>query len=163
MSSVKARGIKPITLNGAFTEYYCVYVNANRTGAFCSYNLDNLTKYCVSTEGGKLRINGYCGDNTTTAVISDATKLQKIVIVRPSQGNSQVYINGVLQGTYSRGTFAANGNYDLVLGTSSYSHFGIDSSNLSIKEFQIFNRALSAEEVAQNYQYEFNKLGISNN
>lgn len=34
MSSVKARGTKPITLNGAFSEYYCVGVNSTRTGAF---------------------------------------------------------------------------------------------------------------------------------
>lgn len=146
MSSVKVTGTKPVTLNGAFSEYYCVCVSTARTGAFCSYNIDNLTKYCNSTEGGKLRINGYSGDNTTTANITDSNKLQKIVIVHPSQGNTQVYLNGVLQGTYSRGTFAANGNYDLVLGTSSYSHFQVDTADLSIKEFQIFNGALSAEE-----------------
>ena len=146
MSSVKARGITPITLNGVFSEYYCICVSTARTGAFCSYNIDNLTKYCDSTEGGKLRINGYSGDITTTINIMNPDKLQKIVIVHPSEGNTQIYLNGVSQGTYSRGTFAANGNYDLVLGTSSYSKFGIDSSNLTIKEFQIFNRALSAEE-----------------
>ena len=146
MSSVKVTGTKPITLNGAFSAYYCVRVNANRTGAFCSYNVDNLTKYCDSTEGGKLRINGYSGDNTTTADIRNPDKLQKIVVVRPSEGNTQVYLNGALQGTYGRGTFAANGNYDLVLGTSSYSHFQVDTADLSIKEFQIFNRALSKEE-----------------
>lgn len=146
MSSVKVTGTKPITLNGAFSAYYCVRVNANRTGAFCSYNVDNLTKYCDSTEGGKLRINGYSGDNTTTADIRNPDKLQKIVVVRPSEGNTQVYLNGALQGTYGRGTFAANGNYDLVLGTSSYSHFQVDTADLSIKEFQIFNKALSEEE-----------------
>lgn len=33
-----------------------------------------------------------------------------------------------------------------MLGTSSYSKFAIDASNLTIKEFQIFNGALSEEE-----------------
>lgn len=149
MSSVKVTGTKPITLNGAFSEYYCVGVNSTRTGAFCSYNIDNLTKYCNSTEGGKLRINGCAGDTTTTAVITNPDKLQKIVIVHPSEGNAQVYLNGALEGTYNRGTFEANGNYDLVLGTSSYSKFAIDTSNLTIKEFQIFNRTLSAEEAIE--------------
>ena len=146
MSSVKVTGTKPITLNGAFSEYYCVGVNSTRTGAFCSYNIDNLTKYCNSTEGGKLRINGYCGDTGTTAPIMNSGKLQKIAIVHPSEGNTQVYLNGALQGTYTRGAFEANGNYNLVLGTSSYSKFAIDSSNLTIKEFQIFNGALSSED-----------------
>lgn len=146
MTSVKCIGTKPITLNGAFTEYYCVLVNANRTGAFCSYNINNTTEYCVSTEGGKLKINGYSGDTTTTASLYNPDKLQKIAIVRPSEGNTQVYLNGVLQGTYDRGTFEAYGNYNLVLGASSYNNFPNDNSNFVLKELQIFNGALSAEE-----------------
>lgn len=146
MNSIKATGIKPITLNGAFTAYYCVNVSVNLTPAFCSFNINNSTKYCDSTDSTKLKINGYSGDTITTAVIKNPDKLQKIAIVHPSEGNTQVYLNGVLQGTYNRGTFAASGTYDLVLGASSYSNFVTSASNYTIKELQIFNRALSAEE-----------------
>ena len=149
MTSVKVNGTKPITLNGAFTEYYCVCVKANETGAFCSYNINSTTKYCVNVEFGAFKINGYSGDTRTTAIIKDPNKLQKIAVVRPSEGDTQVYINGALQGTYKRGTFKCNGNYDLVLGASSYNNFPNNESDFTLKELQIFNRALSAEEAIE--------------
>ena len=82
----------------------------------------------------------------TSAAIANPDKLQKIAVVRPSEGDTQVYLNGALQGTYSRGTFECNGNYDLVLGASSYNNFPNVSAYFTLKEFQVFNRALSAEE-----------------
>ena len=149
MTSVKVKGTKPIALNGAFTEYYCVCVRVNQTSAFCSYNINNETKYCSSTSGGMLKINGYSGNTTTSAAIENLDKLQKIAVVRPSKGDTQVYLNGALQGTYSRGTFECNGNYDLVLGASSYGNFQNTEGNFTLKELQIFNRALSAKEAIE--------------
>ena len=146
MTSVKVTGTKPITLNGAFTEYYYVCVKVNETGAFCSYNIKNSTKYCTNVSSGMLKINGYSGDTMTSANIKNQYKLHKIAIVRPSGGDTQVYLNGALQGTYNRGTFDANGTFDLVLGASSYNNFPHDISNFTLKEFQIFNKALSTEE-----------------
>ena len=146
MTSVKVKGTKPITLNGAFTEYYCVCVKHTDTSAFCSYNINNETKYCTNASGRLLKLNGYSGDVMTTANIFKETELQRIAVVRPSEGDTQVYIDGVLQGTYNRGTFECNGNYDLVLGASSYNNFPNTGGHFTLKELQIFNRALSAEE-----------------
>ena len=146
MTSVKVKGTKPITLNGAFTEYYCVYLKNVTTSAFCSYNINNVTKYCANADSGSLKINGYSGNTMTSVDISNPDILQRIAVVRPSEGDTQVYLNGALQGTYNRGTFECNGNYDLVLGASSYNNFPNDKGNFTLKELQIFNRVLSAEE-----------------
>ena len=146
MTSVKVKGTKAITLNGAFTEYYCVCVKNSSTSAFCSYNINSITRYCANADNGVLKINGYSGNTMTSAAIANPDKLQKIAVVRPSEGDTQVYLNGALQGTYSRGTFECNGNYDLVLGASSYNNFPNVSAYFTLKEFQVFNRALSAEE-----------------
>lgn len=149
MKSCKVVGDKPITLNGELSEDVLIELTATTfTTAFCSYNQSGTSKYCNNCQNNRiLRINGYSGD-TDTDVALPLNELVRITVVRPSTGNTLVYKNGGLQGEYSRGTFDANGDFDLVLGASSWNNFPNAYGNFRIKTLRIFNRALTDREVA---------------
>ena len=150
MTSVKVRGTKSITLNGAFTEYFNFQANpVSDTSAFCSYNINNETKYCDNLATSlKLKLNGYSGDTLTDISIQPNVSY-KIVIIYSINNKIKVYVNGEFKGQYDRGTFDCNGNYDLVLGASSYKNFPNNIGNFRLKEIQIFNKTLLEEEAIQ--------------
>ena len=152
MTSCKVVGDKPITLNGELSEDVLIELTSSLyTTAFCSYNQSGTSKYCHNCQSNRiLRINGYSGD-TDTSVTLPLNELVRITVVRPSTGNTLVYKNGELQGEYIRGRFDANGDFDLVLGASSWNNFPNDHAYFRIKTLRIFDRALTDEEVASLY------------
>lgn len=152
MTSCKVVGDKPLTLDGSFS-YDVVWV---RTGAgadgclnaFFSFNQKGTTKYCDSIFYKRLRINGYSGDTNTNVDWPDIGVVDRIIVVRGTSGNTIVYHNKEQAGTYSRGTFSASGEYDIVAGASSFDGYPITHSQFRIKSLRIYNRALSPDEVA---------------
>ena len=148
MTSCKAVGKTPISLEGAFSYDMEIYiVNINSQPVFISFNQNNSTKYCDSlTYVGYYNINGYSSDRTTD-ILCEGNVLTRLTIVRDVEGDTKVYKNGELQGSYARGTFAANGSYDLVLGAASYGGYPNGNAHFRLKTLRIYNYALTEAEI----------------
>lgn len=150
MTSCKVHGAKPIALNGAFT--YVVDISFENTGvssAIISFNQNQETKYCDNLRNSVLTINGYSGGGDTTLSVPQ-NELIQLAIVRNSSGDTKVYKNGVLNGSYGRGTFNANGSFDLVLGASSWNGFPNHEGTFRIKKLKVYDVALTDDQIMSN-------------
>ena len=150
MTSCKVVGDKPLTLNGAFSYDVELMRVIDQIFYSCwfSFNVNYSSKYCDNWNNRILRINGYSGNTDTNIPVKDVNVPVRYTVVRGSTGNTDVYENGEYRGSFNRGTFDANGDFDIVLGASSWDNYPNDKSNFRIKSLKIYNRALTADEVA---------------
>lgn len=154
MTSSRAVSSQPVALDGAFSydiEFYPEIPDSSggTANAFFSFNQNNTTKYCDQMRDGGLRINGYSGDcdipSGTIPIRNYATN--RITIVRDATGNTIVYLDNELVGLFDRGTFDANGSFDIVVGASSWDNYPISNSHFRVKSLRIFDYALTKDEV----------------
>lgn len=81
------------------------------------------------------------------------------IVMTYTETNAKIYINNELIGTYTHTITGIPANCNYCIGNTGAG----GSSAQTLYSTRFYTKALSAQEVAQNYQYEFNKLGISNN
>lgn len=148
MTSCRAVADKPVVLSGAFSYDIdlCIDESANGANAFFSFNVDNTTKYCDSLRYGQISSNGYSGD-TRTGIIPPKGENFRLTIVRDATGGTKIFINNKFRGEFARGSFDANGEFDVVVGASSWDNFPIDDSKFNIKTLKIYDYALTDAEI----------------
>lgn len=138
LSSVGCRGTElNIPLTGNYTVEYEL-TRASNVANVASYafnsTLNNSCAYCDSISTDTYRVNGYNSDITTDLKLTQY-QMYKIRVI---YGDSiTLYANDVLVGTYTRNTFTANGNYQLLLGTSGSA--GSSYFNGRIKSFKLYD------------------------
>lgn len=154
MTSSRAVSNSPVSLNGAFSYYLEVYPELPESyqgtaNVFFSFNKESATKYADQIRNWGLRINSYAGDfdipNSTVPFVNN--KMHQFAVVRDVEGDSRVYLGNTLVGSFARGTFEAVGDFDIVVGASSWNNYPIDRSSFRIKSLRIFDYALTEEEV----------------
>ena len=151
MGSCKVQGENEnISLNGVFTYNvkFKIEETTNDYACFVSFNQNNTSKYCDNITDSGLKVNGYSGDTITTLNISnsDFTTIHNLTIVYNTT-NIRVYYNGEFHSEYPKGTANLNGNFKLVLGSSSFGNFPINISKFRIKEFKLYNTVLSDDQI----------------
>ena len=151
MCSCKVQGENEnISLNGVFTYNvkFKIEETTNDYACFVSFNQNNASKYCDNISDSALKVNGYSGDTITTLNISnmDLTTIHNLTIVYNTT-NIRVYYNGEFHSEYPKGTANLNGNFKLVLGSSSFGNFPINISKFRIKEFKLYNTVLSDDQI----------------
>jgi len=106
---------------------------------------------------GSISWNTWDGDGnlfvTTPASVTDGN-YHYYVVVNDASSNTKLYYDGVLLGTAVYKSAAANTNLTIGGNTNTYMWNG------NISNFTIYNRALSAAEVSQNYNATRGRFGI---
>lgn len=156
----------PQTAN-ATLEYTIKYTGINDCGTGLSFN--NRTCGIVGHMGAGyyMWLGGasYCIYKNKEKIIADTPLATTLingqyyhVVVTYTETNVSIYINNKLLQTYSHtiGGIPAYSVYYM----SNTGGGGCPAQTLYSARF--YNKALTTEEISQNYQYEFNKLGISN-
>ena len=140
-------------LTSKSTSYPCIFSNYSAYGSgaiYFGYEHDSvLSKYSIHVNG--------------TAVLSSLTNVTyniwtHLILVRLS-GVLYFYINGVLDGTPVNMSSSLNGNGSLI--TIGKANDGSSAfTNGKISNFKIYNRALTATEVSQNFNALRGRYGI---
>jgi hypothetical protein len=135
--------IKPLTLAGN-----AYYIAQSRGG------VDGEGRFLISSTSGLLRLR--IGSNT----MSTSGELNQWIILtvtRNSSGLTTFYKNGSSVGTFTNTTNFISGRIFDIAGSSFVSD---RSQNTSIGNVIIYNRALSADEVLQNFNAQKGRFGL---
>jgi hypothetical protein len=127
--------------------------NANSTGKFhiiLNYQSNGQLRFGESYYGG----GGGVQDQTNTVSVSSNPTWNFACIVKTAAGIYDVYYNGVK--VISNATKAATGSSNLALGTWWSGFYAPSTTSL----LYTYNRALSAEEIAQNYNAHKYRFGL---
>lgn len=81
------------------------------------------------------------------------------IVVTYTKTDAKMYINNKLLGTYTHTVSTIPNNCNYYIGNTG----GGACSAQTLYSTRFYTKALSAEEIAQNYQYEFTKLGVETN
>jgi hypothetical protein len=130
------------TTNGSVNTQYSLFFNSNNTIYYRTYGLST---------------NDLAANNTTAGVINN----QWNNIVATFDGtNKRIYVNGVLVATSGAltGTVTPNTTGPAFIGI--YGNFGGYPFNGKIADTKVYNRALSAQEIQQNFEAQRGRYGI---
>jgi len=112
-------------------------------------------KFRTSVNSGQIELlmstNGisWTDSITTSSSLISANIWYNVVVTVQSNGSTFIYLNGISKASSSlSGTLITNSNE---INIGSYNQFGPDTFNGRIAIAKIYNRALSASEILQNY------------
>lgn len=140
-----------------------VYFNqqSSNYAGIISKTLDNTDGYELRTATYTLTTTNiqfrYKGDNAGTAVISCDNGKWLNIVATGANGSQILYINGVQVATAATQLTPSPNSNDLVIGKLSYSTLYMAGS---IPVVKIYNRAISAEEVEQNFNATRGRFGV---
>jgi hypothetical protein len=165
-SKISTTAVSGITGNGSWTMSMWANVDASENGAgrqgWLMWNFSSLTTNTLITmgvSGGSIEVAHYSNDFVyTSASVSFGSWSQYTVTYDGT--TVSVYVNGIFKQSRSTGPFNIPATGTWFIGTSQAPGGATDFLRFNSGVTQVYNRALSATEVAQNFAAHRSRYGV---